>query len=68
MHLNLCMTSALLCRADRSSVCTDIAIMAIKGHVSEEGMTRSLWEEEKDYSDYLTDPSSMIYFQFRALR
>lgn len=25
-------------------------------------------EEEKDYSDYLTDPSSMRYFQFRTLR
>ncbi len=47
---------------------TVTAIMAIKGHVSEGGKMRSLWGEEKDYSNYLTDQSSMIYFQFRAVR
>ncbi len=52
-HLNPRMTSTLLCRADRSSVSTVIAIMAIKGHVSEGGKTGSLREEEKDFSDYL---------------
>lgn len=36
-HLNPRMTSALLYRANRSSVSTVIAIMAMKGHVSERG-------------------------------